>query len=345
LETRELLSGPATFFVHPGESIQGVVNAAPAGSTIFIEPGTYSEAITVSKPGLHLIGLTGPGGSEPVIENPGSADTGISVANSSSGLALQGIVLENLKVRDFQGNGVFLAAVDHFVISHVQAVNNGEYGIFPVFCAHGLIADCTAQGSNDTGIYVGQSNQIAIFQNLVFDNVNGIEIENSSYVTAVANVSHDNTVGILESLLPGLTIETSSYNLIAGNIVVHNNRPNTAAAGDLAAAEPSGIGILEVGGDHSVTLRNFVSQNGYAGIVLISGVTLVALAGLDPSAYGTVDPNPEHTLIANNVVINNGLLFTYTGLPTGVDLLWDGTGMDNHWQHNLFDTSFPVLLP
>jgi parallel beta-helix repeat protein len=345
LETRELLSGPGTFYVHPGESIQATVDAAPGGSTIFIEPATYTEAISVAKPGLHLIGLTGPGGSEPVIENPGSAGTGITVASPSPGSTLNGFVLQNLIVRDFVANGVFLAGVNHFVISNVQAINNGEYGLFPVFSASGLIANCTAQGSNDTGIYVGESSQILLTHNLVFDNVNGLEIENSSFVIAVANVSRDNTVGILEDLLPGLTIETSAFNVIANNIVVHNNRPNTAAAGDVAAAEASGIGILMVGGSYNVTIGNFVSQNGYAGIVLISGVTLIELAKLDPGAYGSIDPNPEHTFIGYNIVTGNGTLFSYAGLPPGADLLWDGTGTDNHWRHNLFDTSFPVLLP
>ena len=342
LETRELLS---IFFVHPGESIQATLDVAPAGSTIFIEPGTYTEAINVAKPGLHLIGLTGPEGSEPVIENPGSADTGITVASPSPGSTLNGFALENLVVRDFLENGVVLAGVNHFVISHVQAINNGEYGLFPVFSAFGLISNCTAQGSNDTGIYVGQSKQIVLTHNLVFDNVNGLEIENSSFVVAEGNLSQDNTVGILEDLLPGLTIETSAFNLVANNIVVHNNRPNTAVAGDVAAAEPSGIGILLVGGSQNATIGNYVSQNGYAGIVLISGVTLIELAGLDPGAYGSIDPNPEHTLIAYNLVKGNGLLFSYAGLPPGADLLWDGMGTDNHWRHNLFDSSFPVLLP
>jgi parallel beta-helix repeat protein len=345
LETRELLSGPGTFYVHPGESIQATVNAAPAGSTIFIEPGTYTEAINVDTPGLHLIGLAGPGGSEPVIENPGSADTGITVSGPSPGSLLNGFALQNLVIRDFLENGVLLAGVNHFVISNVQAINNGEYGLFPVFSSLGLISNCTAQGSNDTGIYVGESNQIVLTHNLVFDNVNGLEIENSSFVIAEGNVSRDNTVGILEDLLPGLTIETSAFNLIANNIVVHNNRPNTASVGDVAAAEPSGIGILMVGGAHNATIGNLVSQNGYAGIVLISGVTLIELAGVDPGAYGSTDPNPEHTFIGCNIVKGNGLLFSYAGLPPGADLLWDGTGTDNHWRHNLFDTSFPVVLP
>jgi parallel beta-helix repeat protein len=120
-------------------------------------------------------------------------------------------MLQNLVVGDFLENGVLLAGVNHFVISNVQAINNGEYGLFPVFSAFGLISNCTAQGSNDTGIYVGQSNEIVLAHNLVFDNVNGLEIENSSIVIAEANVSRDNTVGILEDLLPGL----------AGHVVVH----------------------------------------------------------------------------------------------------------------------------
>ncbi len=103
------------------------MDAAPVGSTIFIEPGTYSEAISVAKPGLHLIGLAGPGGSEPVIENPGSEDTGITVASPSPGSTLNGFVLQNLIVRDFLENGVLLAGVNHFVVSNVQATPFGIY--------------------------------------------------------------------------------------------------------------------------------------------------------------------------------------------------------------------------
>jgi hypothetical protein len=39
-------------------------------------------------------------------------------------------------------------------------------------------------------------------------------------------------------------IETSAFNVVANNMVVHNNRPNIAVAGDVAAAlvlVPSGI--------------------------------------------------------------------------------------------------------
>jgi parallel beta-helix repeat protein len=347
LETRQVLSSPASshaIVIEPGHSIQQAVNAAAPGTVIYIEPGIYKQSVSVSTPHLSLIGLTGANGSRAVIENPGDVDTGITVASNGSS-PLKRFTLENIVVRDFAENGVLLSGVDHFVLSQVEADANGEYGIFPVFSAHGLITECTASGSNDTGIYVGQSNHVAIESDVAFDNVNGIEIENSTEIRATRNHVYGNTVGILLDLLPGLTIEVTSHNRITENTVRDNNRPNTAAAGDLTALEPSGIGILLVGGDHTQVKENVVTGNGYAGIVLLSGLDLITLANLPPNVYGNINPNPEHTLIAHNVVVGNGHLFSYTAFPPGADLIWDSSGTHNRWDDNTFDTSFPSRLP
>jgi parallel beta-helix repeat protein len=344
LETRNLPSiaplAPSIAIVHPGDNIQSAVDSARPGTTILIEPGVYQQSITVSTPNLSLIGIVDLQGNEPILESPAGADTGVTVVGP-----LNGFTLANITIRDFSGNGVLLEGVSHFQISHVTAINNGEYGLFPVFSAHGVITSCTASGSNDTGIYVGQSTHIVIQDSLAFDNVNGIEIENSSHVTAVHNECRQNTVGILEDLLPGLTINVSAHNQLIGNFVHDNNRPNTAASDDIASFEPAGIGILMIGGSNSMVQFNVVTENGYAGIVLISGLEFVSLAGLPPSVYAGIDPNPEHTLTADNIVLGNGLLFSYAMLPPGADLLWDGSGSGNHWVHNLFDTSEPAVLP
>jgi parallel beta-helix repeat protein len=344
LETRDLPSviplAPRIAIVHPGDNIQSVVDSAQPGTTILIEPGTYQQTITVSTPSLSLVGIVDSHGNEPVLESPAGADTGVTVAGPLSGFRLA-----NITIRDFSGNGVLLEGVSHFQIANVKAINNGEYGIFPVFSAHGVITSSSASGSNDTGIYVGQSTDIVIQNSLAFDNVNGIEIENSTNVTAIHNECRQNTVGILEDLLPGLTIEVSAHNQLIGNFVHDNNRPNTASPDDIASFEPSGIGILVIGGSNSVAQFNIVSGNGYAGIVLISGLEFVSLAGLPPSVYAGIDPNPEHTQIVDNVVLGDGLLFSYAMLPPGADLLWDGSGSGNHWVHNLFGTSDPIVLP
>jgi hypothetical protein len=56
--------------VHKGGSIQAAVDAAAPGETIFIEAGTYNEAIVVNKSGIHLIGSSCFGSEKVIIQNP-----------------------------------------------------------------------------------------------------------------------------------------------------------------------------------------------------------------------------------------------------------------------------------
>ena len=59
--------GSSSITVHSGESIQAAVAAAPAHSTVFVEPGVYHEspaaanAITLSKDGVEIVGRSTPG--------------------------------------------------------------------------------------------------------------------------------------------------------------------------------------------------------------------------------------------------------------------------------------------
>ena len=182
------------------------------------------------------------------------------------------------------------------------------------------------------------------------NNVNGIEIENSTNVRAEGNTVFNNTVGILEDLLPGfpLRYEVSANNVIAGNLVFGNNRPNTAPPDDIASVEPPGTGIALVGGDDTLVEGNTVLANAYAGIAVLSGNDLLAIAppGTPPYPAG-VDPNPEHTLVEGNVVLLNGFVSGPfpPGFPPPADLIWTGSGQNNHWRGNVFGTSSPGQLP
>src|SRR5438874_2344334 len=70
LEDRSLPSGtPLHLVVHPGQSIQAAVDAASPGATIVVEPGTYNESITVSKPHIHLVGQETRRGGGVVLQN------------------------------------------------------------------------------------------------------------------------------------------------------------------------------------------------------------------------------------------------------------------------------------
>lgn len=57
------------------------------------------------------------------------AKNGITVQDKDDGF-----VLKNMTVQNFKENGVLLAHVDNFLLSHVAPINVGAYGLFPVFC-------------------------------------------------------------------------------------------------------------------------------------------------------------------------------------------------------------------
>jgi parallel beta-helix repeat protein len=307
--------------VHPGQSIQATVDAASPGTVVFIDPGTYNQTVSVSKPDIFLVGLGGPGGV--VLTNPGWADNGITANPGANGFGLF-----NVSVQGFDYNGVILTGVRRFLISGVTAANDGEYGIFPVFSANGLIANSSTSGNSDTGIYVGQSLDVGVLGNTSHDNDNGIEIENTINALVAGNRSFDNTVGILVDLLPGLPVTVGAGTLVADNLVTDNNLPNPGAPNDISAIEPLGVGIFVLGTDGTRVDSNLVLGNGRVGVGVAS-VDLLALLGGVP-VFG-IQPNPSHVQVRDNVVLGGG---------PSVDLLWDGSGQGNVWSGNTFLTSF-----
>jgi parallel beta-helix repeat protein len=339
LEERAVPSGN-TLAVHPGQSIQAAIDNATPGTTIVIDPGVYKEALTVATPGLQIVGKIGAHGTGVVIENPGGQDNGVTVTAN-------GFALINVTVSDFGENGVLLTGVDHFTLAAVNARNDGEYGLFPVFSQHGVIALCQASGSADTGIYVGQSHDVTILGNVAHDNVIGIEVENSSRVGVFGNETYQNTAGILVDLLPDLTVTTASDIQIAGNYVHDNNHANFGDPGSLEALVPSGTGILVLGADRVTVEGNLVVRNQFVGIGVASTLLLAQLSGdpgLAADINASIEPNPDHTRVRNNVVLHNGGN-PPAAFPVSGDLLWDGSGIDNHWDGNVFITAVPNPLP
>ena len=322
--------------VHAGQSIQAAVDAATPGNIIQIEAGTYKEAIVVNKQGIQLIGVTGV-----IIDNPGDEENGITVQDDGDGF-----VLKNVTVQNFGENGVYLDHVDNFLLSHVDTKNNGEYGLFPLFCNGGVIEHCSATGHTDTGIYVGQSENVNVEHNVAFANVNGLEIENCSNVTVSKNQSYDNTCGVLVVLLPGLTVKNSTNISVNNNHVYGNNHINFAVPGQgFESVVPSGSGILVVGVDNVTVNDNNIKDNNFVGVATVSTLILGALAGIPPAAFGDIEPNPDGAKIISNELGNNGSA-PPVGLPLpGVDLLWDGSGTNNCWSSNHFSTSYPSPLP
>jgi parallel beta-helix repeat protein len=326
--------------VRPGESIQAAVDGARPGDRILLQPGTYEQAVTINKPRITLMASEIPAeptsGPTVILQNPGGIATGITVTEQGDGVGIAGLI-----IRNFSENGVFLTGVDGFSLSAITVQDNGEYGLFPVLSSNGVITGCVASGHNDTGIYVGQSENVTVQQSTATLNLNGIEIENSSRIRVSGNESFGNTAGILVVLLPGLQIKSSTDILLDDNSVQENNLPNPAETG-FEAVVPSGSGILIVGTDATTVQQNRVTGNQFVGIGVTSTTLLGQLAG---RTVVDIDPFPDHLRVLDNVVTGNGGTQPIPVLPPGVDLLWDGTGGDDCWGRNAFGTSLNLNLP
>jgi parallel beta-helix repeat protein len=306
--------------VHPGQSIQAAVDAAAPGTVILLAPGTYAQTVTIDKPGITLAGLGGP--SAVVLTNPGGAANGITVNPGANGFTLLDVTIQG-----FNSNGVYLSGMQGFMIAGVTANNDGGYGIFPGQVANGLVLGCSTAGNNDTGIYVGQSANVGVLGCTARGNVNGIEVENSINVAALDNISLDNTVGILVDLLPGLSVPFGANTLVANNLVFANNHANFGTPEDIAALEPGGVGIFVLGTTGTTVANNLVLDNLMIGIGLTSSDLLTVL-GAGPVTG--IQPNPMRTEIRGN---------TIAGGPFSADLAWDGSGRDNCWMDNQFQTA------
>jgi parallel beta-helix repeat protein len=318
-------------------TIQAAVDEAESGDTVKVPGGTYHENVVVTKDDLTISGSRGA-----VLDGTGlSGDSGITVFSGDQVTRIDGFKLMGMTIQNFSENGVLLIAVDNFEILNGRFVDNAEYGVFPVFSAHGHVAMVDVSGSNDTGIYIGQSDDVLIEKNHATNNTIGIEVENSSNVTVRNNKSTGNSLGVVAVVLPGLEVKATENVTIDNNVIKKNNRPNTITdPEDILSIVPGGVGILSVAADAVTITNNKVIGNDTAGIAVLA--LPAPVAALDPA----IDPLPEDVQVRSNKVKNNGSDPDprIAPLPPS-DLLWDTWGFRTCGADNVFHTAFPSPLP
>jgi parallel beta-helix repeat protein len=204
-----------------------------------------------------------------------------------------------------------------------------------------LIESNQVSGSDDTGIYIGQSSDAMLKNNQVSDCTVGIEVEVSSNISVQDNKLMDNTIGISAVVLPGLSVTETSNIQVIRNLVIHNNRPNPVSdPTEILSQLPSGAGLLFIGVDNAIVTGNKVLENNSVGIAVFQ--VPPALVALDPR----IDPFPDHNQLKGNVALSNGSNPDpkLAPFPPG-DLLWDTSGTGNCWSDNIYKASFPTPLP
>jgi len=343
-----------TLVVHPGESIQAAVDRAGSGDRVLVLAGTYREAVVVNRDGITLEskGAT--------LVNPGAQALGIAFApphadrttclGSRSG-RLQGATARGFTVRGFR-IGIFFLCAENVVAEENTTVDNTVYGVFPSHVVGGRISRNHASGANDTGIYIGQSRNVRVEDNVAQDNTSGFEVENSSGVTVRRNLATGNTAGFLTFTLPDLDVPVNSGNTIEDNVSAFNNRDACTPGEDvdIVCLVPSGTGILAIAVQGNVIRRNLVVGNRSFGIALADYCSSAPdpRCGNPPDPSLGIDPLPNGNRISDNVAVKNGGNPDTSRIPAAFasDLFWTGAGERNCWSRNVAQhVVSPVPLP
>lgn len=314
-----------TLTVHAGESIQAAVDAASPGSTILVEPGVYHEqspsrAITVTKEGISLIGRS-TSDAAVVLERSEGQDNGIWVSPADtvdlvppaddehppcglSGQRVRNFTIRGFTVTGFPEFGIYLACVDRFAITDNIVRDTDVYSIFPVHSSQGQILRNTASGTTgDACIYTGQDLDILVAFNRASDCLLGFQIENSRAVRLIGNVATGNTAGLFVDVIPNDQVKEGSDNLVSGNVLSGNNRPNQAPPDSDNAMIPPGLGIAINGSDSTLVTGNIITDNDFAGVAISN----VCIGGnVDCALPLDIDPTPDFNRIVHNRLARNG---------------------------------------
>ena len=246
---------------------------AEPGDTIRLESGLFPILGTLSMEGKRDVVIKGTGVNSTILNFSTQVEgaQGLSITNCKN------IILEDFTVQDAKGDAIKCQYTDGITFRRVKAQwlggprpTNGAYGLYPVQCENVLVEHCIAVAASDAGIYVGQSKNIIVRFSEAFDNVAGIEIENSTRADVYGNNVHGNTGGILVFDLPDLPVKEGRQVRIFDNIIKDNNLDNFAPEGNIVGKVPAGTGIMVMATEMVEVFENTIINNKTAGTAIVS---------------------------------------------------------------------------
>ena len=255
------------------KNLQKRLILAEDGATIEIEAGRFSLTKSLSLEGKKNITLRGKGMDKTILSFKGQTQgaEGIKVSNCEN------IVIEDMTTEDSKGDLIKTMQVKGITFRRVKTAwtggpksTNGSYGLYPVLCENVLIDSCIAIGASDAGIYVGQSKHIIVRNSAAYQNVAGIEIENSLYADVYNNKAIGNTGGILVFDLPDLVQKKGGHVRVHHNLVKDNNLANFAPKGNIVGNVPKGTGMMVLATSNVELFENQIINHATIGVAIIS---------------------------------------------------------------------------
>jgi hypothetical protein len=302
--------------VNPGDSIQAAIDAASAGDTINVAPGTYAESLVISKDGINLVGhdatLLG-------VPSPGGIGILIGDADFSSpafpppinhivtGVSVRGFTIDGQGQQDM---GVFVFGAANTTVTNDVARGNNGYGFFANSSTGTSFANDTASDGGEAGFYVGDSPTAnASLSNLnSFNNGFGVFIRDAEGVRLNRVSSHDNCIGMLVLAdAPGP----------AGNVDAHashfDNNTKACPPNEEEGTPPlSGLGVVLFGANNVRLDGNSISGNVPGGATFVSAGVVISI--------GDSGTPPANISIHGNHMAGNSVNFVNIGSSTHVKI-------------------------
>jgi len=256
--------------VNPGQSIQSTIDTAPAGSNIIVNPGTYSQTLTINK------NIT-------LIAN-GTVNLG-SVSISGTGATIKGFALtDNYPIRLSNANSVNI--INNTIYSNLNGVSDTGTNTNILVSGNNIIGTCSTYGNGMA--FEGVTSNSQIKYNSISGTQHGILFD----VASTNNVISGNTVTGNNGDQAGIYTILGSTNFQILNNKVSNERDGIAIQ-PLGSGTASGFkvdGNICIGNHNAIwmTVSNSVISNNQ-----LNGNQ----EGIDITGTGNI--------IKSNIIINN----------------------------------------
>src|SRR5579875_2857372 len=265
-------------------TISAAVAAAKPGDLISIAPGIYHETVIVHTPNLTIRGRNR---NTVILDGNFTMPNGILVTAND-------VVLENMTVRHYVGNGFYWYSVHGYRGSYLTAYANGSYGIYAYLSVDGQFDHDYAAGQPN-GFYIGACHPCnAVITEVLAEN-NGLGFSGTNAggnLVIEHSIWRDNLVGIAPNTEDSEPLAPQDGVTITHNLVENNNNTNAPAVAEQLAT--IGTGILIAGGSNDVIEDNRVSGHDYYGILVVTNV--------DQNVW-----EPHGNIVKANIVTDSGV--------------------------------------
>lgn len=319
---------PDTIYVGSGPgndsaTIQGGINLASAGDTVFVWGGTYYENVVVDKP----INLTGEDRETTIIDGGGSGDV---VYISVDWVNVSGFGVRN-SGKNWDDTGVEFKTSNSNSISNCALYNNSRGICSYNYSSNTTITNCVFY-NNDMGMNLWQLNDSQIIDCTFYNHSDDGFYIYSSVNTTVKNCSFiNNSVGVVFHLFSnGIITNCVFYNNGCGIVLGSSSRNNTITK-CVFYNNPIWVGIhLYYSSNDNSIIGCMFYNNSYAGVYLSSSSdNSITNSTFNNNSIGLLfSPPSNNNQITNCIFYNNSY---------GISIShWPSYSNNNQIYHNNF---------